>query len=102
MLPPNVQLADGLYRLVKWREDGNPAFPSNDTVVEIRAGTIVNLSTGRCWSLDCIGAARSLFGPIRNPYDVTKLKRLPRVDFLNSDMTMPGAARPHKVPRPIV
>ncbi len=72
---------DGLYRLVKWREDGNPAFPSTDTVVEVRDGRVINLSTGRSWPLSAIGMERSLYGPLKGPYDGRRLKDLRRIDL---------------------
>lgn len=74
-------MPDGLYRLVKWQEDGNPVFPSNDTVVEVRGGTVRNCSTRRSWPLDALGSERSLFGPIRSPYDTTHLRNLKRIDL---------------------
>lgn len=94
-------VADGLYRLVKWREDGIPVFPSSDTVVEVRAGKLVNLSTGRSWPLAGIGDARSLFGPLTSPYDCTQLKHLPRIDLAKPprpDLTVPGIVS--RGPRP--
>lgn len=72
---------DGLYRLVKWREDGNPVFPSSDTVVEVRGGRVINLSTGRSWPLSAVGIERSLFGPLKGPYDGRRLKHLQRIDL---------------------
>ena len=73
---------DGLYRLIKWEEDGNPVFPSADTVVEVRSGAVINCSTGRSWPLDALGQERSLFGPIRSPWDCTHLRRLKRFDLV--------------------
>lgn len=79
---PNASgIPDGLYRLVKWREDGNPVFPSTDTVVEVRGGRIINLSTGRSWPLAAMGVERSLFGPLNGPYDGRKLKALQRLEL---------------------
>lgn len=77
---------DGFYRLVKWREDGIPAFPSTDTVVEVRDGDIINLSTGRSWPLAAMGMERSLFGPLAGPYDSTRLRHLKRIDLMRVPM----------------
>lgn len=76
-----LEIPDGLYRLVKWQEDGNPVFPSNDTVVEVRGDRVINLSTGRSWPLAALGEERSLFGPLRGPYDSRRLKNLQRLDL---------------------
>ena len=76
-----TRIPDGLYRLVKWREDGNPIFPGADMVVEIRNGEIINLSTGRCCLLATVGIERSLFGPLAGPYDSTRLRHLARIDL---------------------
>ncbi|HEX7030006.1 MAG TPA: hypothetical protein VF254_05380 [Gammaproteobacteria bacterium] len=77
-------IPDGFYRLVKWREDGNPVFPSADTVVEVRAGRVINLSTGRSWPLVAMGMERSLYGPLNGPYDGRGLKALHRIDLSRS------------------
>jgi len=75
---------DGLYRLLKWREDGNPVFPSSDTVVEVKDGDVINLSTGRSWPLASLGVERSLFGPLSSPYDSTRLRYLKRIDLVRA------------------
>ncbi|HEX6930406.1 MAG TPA: hypothetical protein VF267_14210 [Gammaproteobacteria bacterium] len=75
------RIPNGLYRLVKWREDGNPVFPSADTVVEVHAGILINLSTGRSWPLSAMGEERSLYGPLNGPYDGRRLKVLRRIDL---------------------
>lgn len=75
------KVPDGLYRLVKWQEDGNPVFPSNDSVVEVRNGYVTNLLTGRRCPLAAIGVERSLFGPLTGPYDITCLRYLRRIDL---------------------
>lgn len=84
---------DGLYRLVKWQEDGNPVFPGSDMVVEIRGGEVINLLTGRRCPLRTV-ARRSLFGPLTGPYDGTRLRHLRRIDVAtrhrDSDTTIPG------------
>ena len=79
---------EGFYRLVKWQEDGNPVFPSTDTVVQVRDGDIINLSTGRRWPIGSMGIERSLFGPLATPYDCTRLRHLRRIDLVK----MPKAA----------
>lgn len=84
-------IADGLYRLVKHEEDQNPVFPSNETVVEVRDGLVINLSTGREWPLDAIGKERSLYGPLTGPYDLSPLEALPRI-FLNSASSVTATA----------
>lgn len=76
-----ANVPDGLYRLVKWQEDGNPVFPSKDTVVEVHAGYVVNLLTGRRCPLKAIGVERSLFGPLTDPYDNRRLRYLARFDL---------------------
>lgn len=83
---------DGLYRLIKWREDGNPVFPSSDTVVEVKDGEIFNLSTGRSWPLTGLGVERSLFGPLSGPYDSTRLRKLRRIDLVRT--TSPAGQHP--------
>jgi len=89
-------IPDGLYRLVKWREDGNPLFPSTDTVVELRNGEVINLSTGRRCALTSVGIERSLFGPLTGPYDSTRLRYLRRIDLVKParpiDTQFPGFA----------
>lgn len=75
------RIPDGLYRLVKWQEDGNPVFPSTDTVVEVRGGRVINLSTGRSWPLHSMGDERSLYGPLNGPYDGRQLRVLRRIDL---------------------
>lgn len=77
----NRNIPNGLYRLIKWEEDGNPVFPSPDTVVEVRDGVVINCSTLRSWPLARLGAERSLYGPIRNPYDCTQIRCLKRIDL---------------------
>jgi len=79
----NTGISNGLYRLIKWEEDGNPVFPSPDTVVEVRDGIVINCSTLRGWPLDGLGGERSLYGPIRNPYDCTQIRRLRRIDLVH-------------------
>ncbi|MBW3567958.1 MAG: hypothetical protein KY410_08400 [Proteobacteria bacterium] len=76
-----TRIANGLYRLIKREEDHNPVFPSDETVVEIRDGIVINLSTGRHWPLESLGSERTLYGPIKNPYDLAPLERLPRIDL---------------------
>lgn len=88
---PNI--SNGLYRLVKWEEDGNPVFPSPDTVVEVRDGIVINCSTLRTWPLARLGRERSLYGPIRNAYDCTQIRRLRRIDLTRgSDSRIKGSA----------
>lgn len=84
-LPYTPRIPDGLYRLVKWHEDGNPVFPSADTVVEVRGGRLINLSTGRSWPLGSMGMERSLYGPLNGPYDSRSLKVLPRIDLVRGE-----------------
>lgn len=72
---------DGLYRMIKWQEDGNPLFPGREAIVEVRNGTVVNVSTGRQCALSLIGIGRSLFGPLDNPYDPRRLAKLNRIDL---------------------
>lgn len=85
-----ADVPDGLYRLVKWREDGNPVFPCSDTVVEVRAGRLINLSTGRSWPLSAVGIERSLYGPLKGPYDGRRLKDLRRIDLDRPDRAVRG------------
>lgn len=87
------RIADGLYRLVKHEEDHNPAFPSNETIVEIRDGLVINLSTGREWPLEAIGKERSLYGPLNGPYDLSPLDTLPRI-FLDGPPVIARAGKP--------
>lgn len=81
MLHTPMFITEGLYRLVKQGEDNNPVFPSKDTVVELRAGKVINLSTGRSWPLHGLGSERVLYGPLSSPYDNTRLHRLPRIEL---------------------
>lgn len=90
-----TRIANGLYRLVKREEDHNPVFPSEETVVEIRDGIVINLSTGRHWPLESLGRGRTLYGPINDPYDLAPLERLPRIDLPSvSDKTGPDISQP--------
>ena len=84
-MPHAPLVPDGLYRLVKWQEDGNPVFPSADTVVEVRGSRVINLSTGRSWPLSAMGMERSLYGPLKGPYDSSSLKMLPRIDLVRRE-----------------
>lgn len=86
------RVADGLYRLVKHEEDHNPVFPSQETVVEIRGGVVINLSTGREWPLDTIGSERSLYGPLSSPYDLAPIETLPRIFLESADGANAAAA----------
>lgn len=72
---------DGLYRMIKWQEDGNPLFPTREAIVEVRNGVVINLSTGRHCALSLIGVERSLFGPLNGPYDPSQLAKLNRIDL---------------------
>lgn len=92
--PMRLNISNGLYRLVKWEEDGNPVFPSPDTVVEVRDGIVINCSTLRTWPLARLGSERSLYGPIRNAYDYTQIRRLRRIDLArrSDGSRMTGAA----------
>ena len=94
MMASQLWVPDGLYRLVKWQEDGIPAFPANDTVVEVKDGDVINLSTGRSWPLAAMGTERSLFGPLATPYDCTRLRHLKRIDLVRTSK----AARQVKAP----
>lgn len=76
-----VMIPDGWYRLVKWQEDGNPVFPSRETVVEVRSGYIINALTGRRCDVPSLGGGRSLYGPLAGPYDLTGLRKLRRIDL---------------------
>lgn len=87
-------LADGMYRLVKHEEDHNPVFPSQETVVEIRDGIVINLSTGREWPLEALGSERSLYGPISSPYDLSPLETLPRILLDPAPRTAPDVDQP--------
>lgn len=88
------RIADGLYRLVKHEEDQNPVFPSNETVVEIRDGLVINLSTGREWPLEALGNARSLYGPLSSAYDLAPLETLPRIFLESASGDVVGAEQP--------
>ena len=76
---------DGLYRMIKWEEDGNPLFPDREVVVEVRNGNIINVTTGRGCALSLIGVERSLFGPLSGPYDSRRLAKLNRIDLNNGE-----------------
>lgn len=87
------KVADGLYRLIKLEEDHNPVFPSRETVVEVREGEIINLSSRHGCALSALGGSRALYGPISTPYDLTPVESLPCV--LPGDVTAPtGEATP--------
>lgn len=87
-------ISDGLYRLVKLREDNNPAFPCTETIVEVRGNLVINLSTQREWALDALGAERALYGPLTNPFDGTPLERLARIDLGGGPVQAAGDDEP--------
>lgn len=76
---------DGLYRMIKWQEDGNPFFPGREAIVEVRNGYVINVTTGRQCALASIGIGRSLFGPLNSPYDPRHLAKLTRIDLSDGE-----------------